>query len=287
MSKQAKLWDIDELRSRGFSIGSIVRVYMVNFITYDEAEVFPGPKLNVVIGPNGTGKSTMTHAICLACGGLPSSIGRSDDIREFVKRGKEHEVSFCEVSLLQADSVVTVRRFISTENKGSKWTINGQTSTQTAVKALMKSLNIDVDNLCSFMPQDKVGNFSQQTPQGILKKTLECIKMTEDKNLHQEQMELSNQQDAIAKIALDRDTQQTVVANLQQQINGMKTEVERIRQRDKMIENLHMHQVRLAGLDLKEKTEQKTKNQVRYIYYVQFMRHANMYPVKSCRLHFL
>ena len=50
---------------------------MVNFITYDEAEVFPGPRLNVVLGPNGTGKSTLTHAICLACAGKTSTVGRS------------------------------------------------------------------------------------------------------------------------------------------------------------------------------------------------------------------
>jgi recombinational DNA repair ATPase RecF len=29
---------------------------MVNFLTYDECEVFPGPRLNIVLGPNGTGK---------------------------------------------------------------------------------------------------------------------------------------------------------------------------------------------------------------------------------------
>jgi hypothetical protein len=46
-------WNVDELKERGYNVGSILRVYMVNFITYDEAEVFPGPKLNVVIGPNG------------------------------------------------------------------------------------------------------------------------------------------------------------------------------------------------------------------------------------------
>ena len=60
----------------GFKPGSIFRVSMLNFLTYDECEVFPGPKLNVVIGPNGTGKSTLTHAICLACAGSTGDVGK-------------------------------------------------------------------------------------------------------------------------------------------------------------------------------------------------------------------
>lgn len=60
----------------GFRVGSIYRVRMYNFLTFDECEVFPGPKLNVVIGPNGTGKSTLTHAICLACCGSTGDVGK-------------------------------------------------------------------------------------------------------------------------------------------------------------------------------------------------------------------
>ncbi len=61
---------------KGFRVGSIYRVFVMNFLTYDECEIFPGPKLNVVIGPNGTGKSAITHAICLACCGSTSDVGK-------------------------------------------------------------------------------------------------------------------------------------------------------------------------------------------------------------------
>ena len=58
----------EKLREKGYARGSIIRCRMHNFLTYDDVEVFPGPKLNVLLGPNGTGKSAITHAICLACG---------------------------------------------------------------------------------------------------------------------------------------------------------------------------------------------------------------------------
>ena len=48
--------------------GSIVRIKMVNFVTYTAAEFFPGPSLNMIIGPNGTGKSTLVCAICIGLG---------------------------------------------------------------------------------------------------------------------------------------------------------------------------------------------------------------------------
>jgi hypothetical protein len=48
--------------------GSIVRVKLENFVTYTAVEFFPGPSLNMVIGPNGTGKSTLVCAICLGLG---------------------------------------------------------------------------------------------------------------------------------------------------------------------------------------------------------------------------
>jgi hypothetical protein len=51
--------------------GSIVRVKLVNFVTYTSAEFHPGPSLNMVIGPNGTGKSTLVCAICLGLGWGP------------------------------------------------------------------------------------------------------------------------------------------------------------------------------------------------------------------------
>lgn len=55
----------------GFKPGAIVRIKLRDFVTYSNAEFFPGPKLNMVIGPNGTGKSTLVCAICLGLGWGP------------------------------------------------------------------------------------------------------------------------------------------------------------------------------------------------------------------------
>ena len=53
MSRGGGNVSLESVRLRGYKEGSIVRVQMHNFISYDDAVVYPGPKLNIVLGPNG------------------------------------------------------------------------------------------------------------------------------------------------------------------------------------------------------------------------------------------
>lgn len=62
-----------------FIPGSIVRIQLENFVTYDWVEFFPGAYLNMILGPNGTGKSSIACAICLGLNFPPSvRIGHSN-----------------------------------------------------------------------------------------------------------------------------------------------------------------------------------------------------------------
>lgn len=38
----SNLWDIENIKARGFRSGSILRIRMHNFLIYDDAQVFPG-----------------------------------------------------------------------------------------------------------------------------------------------------------------------------------------------------------------------------------------------------
>jgi hypothetical protein len=54
--------------SHRYVTGSIVRIACQSFLTYDQVEFQPGPALNMIIGPNGTGKSTIACAIAIGLG---------------------------------------------------------------------------------------------------------------------------------------------------------------------------------------------------------------------------
>ncbi|KAK4248885.1 hypothetical protein C7999DRAFT_40011 [Corynascus novoguineensis] len=156
-----------------FQPGAIVRVKVRNFVTYEEAEFFLGPNLNMVIGPNGTGKSSLVCAICLGLGYSSNVLGRASAFGEFVKHGKEEadiEVELQRLPEHPENYVVglTIRR----EDNSRKFTINGQRVTNKEVQKLMRSLRIQIDNLCQFLPQDKVAEFAALTPIELLEKTL-------------------------------------------------------------------------------------------------------------------
>lgn len=50
-------------------------------------DVTPGPHLNVIIGPNATGKSTIVNAICIGLAGKTGILGRSKDLHQYIKNG--------------------------------------------------------------------------------------------------------------------------------------------------------------------------------------------------------
>lgn len=52
-------------KNNSYIPGSIVRIQLRNFVTYDWVEFRPGPYLNMILGPNGTGKSSIACAIAL------------------------------------------------------------------------------------------------------------------------------------------------------------------------------------------------------------------------------
>ena len=51
-----------------------------------------------------------------------------------------------------------VKRRWTTDPKGkAKWSVNGEKKNEKEIRAFVADLNIQTDNLCQFLPQDKGG----------------------------------------------------------------------------------------------------------------------------------
>ncbi|KAL4917725.1 P-loop containing nucleoside triphosphate hydrolase protein [Aspergillus aurantiobrunneus] len=219
----------DQASQEEYKPGAIVRIKVTDFVTYTSAEFFPGPKLNMVIGPNGTGKSTLVCAICLGLGWGPQHLGRAKDPGEFVKHGCREatiEIELAGGPKFPRNPVVT--RTIKREGNKSTFTLNGKPAGMKQVLRLAQSFAIQIDNLCQFLPQDKVSEFAALTPIELLNSTQRAAAGTEMIELHENLKSLrAEQKNLQTNNQADRD----LLANLEDRQEMQRADVERVRQR--------------------------------------------------------
>lgn len=211
--------------------GSIVRLRLTNFVTYTAAEFHPGPSLNMIIGPNGTGKSTLVCAIALGLGAPPSVLGRAKDVGEFVRHGCK--VAETEIELAGnpdrhgGRNQVVGARFTREGNK-VEFSLNGRKTTKKEVQKLLAEFSIQVQNLCQFLPQDRVVEFAALNPVELLVQTQQAAAAPQVSEWHEDLKGMRREQKA------KQGQQQTLLENLkhmEQRQNLAEGDVQRLRER--------------------------------------------------------
>lgn len=82
----------------------------------------------MIIGPNGTGKSTIVCAIALGLGGTPALLGRAKNIAEFVKTGEDEAMIQIELKRTGGRPNAVIQRTIQKSNNQSSWRLDGMSS---------------------------------------------------------------------------------------------------------------------------------------------------------------
>lgn len=218
--------------------GAIVRVKMRNFVTYTNVEFRPGPSLNMVIGPNGTGKSTLVCAICLGLGWSPIHLGRAKDIGAYVKHGCKEASIEIEVQGKPTDEVNPVIKRTITESNKSFFFINGKPATYKSVQQLMKSFSIQIDNLCQFLPQDRVAEFAALDPVNLLRETQRAAAKPEVLEWHEALQKIGKEQKALKA---QHEADASTLANLESRQRALEPDVARLRERRDVLREIEMH----------------------------------------------
>ncbi|CAD6565919.1 MAG: Structural maintenance of chromosomes protein 5 [Cyphobasidiales sp. Tagirdzhanova-0007] len=219
-----------------YVMGSVVRIKCHNFLTYYDIECMPGPHLNMIYGPNGAGKSSIAAAIAIGLGFPAKVMGRSKDLKQFVREGCTE--GYVEIELKgrpRKDGTIKnliVVRHMQAKNNASSFQLQGQTVTQAAVTEAVRDLNVNVDNLCSFLPQDRVAAFSALSGPDLLTET----QRVSDAKLVDLQEQLAEQ-----KIALDASQNDLVksaaqLGDKEKKLNSMEKDVRRHNEKER-IEN--------------------------------------------------
>ncbi|KAF1916999.1 hypothetical protein BDU57DRAFT_475905 [Ampelomyces quisqualis] len=217
-----------------FMPGTLVRVKLTNFVTYTAAEFHLGPSLNMIIGPNGTGKSTLVCAICLGLGWSSEHLGRAKEIGLFVKNGSDE--AEIEIELAAAPGMTTnpvVRRLIRKSDGKTIFWINNKQSSKAAVLALCKQFSIQIDNLCQFLPQDRVVEFAKMSDVDRLRETQRAAAPRQMVEWHDQLKALRTEEKALET---KQHAEKRHLEGLERQQNADREDVERFHQREGLVQ---------------------------------------------------
>lgn len=218
-----------------FRPGFIRNVKVWNFTTYSYTEFCLSPTLNMIIGPNGSGKSTLVASICIGLAGNITLIKRKN-LKSMIKTG--HESAAVEITLENHEGkspIVVKREFTAKE---SAWTINGQRSTETKVRKLRSEFNIQLDNLCHFLPQERVAEFAGLSPEKLL---METERTLGDGHLLRKHEELIGHDNTCQTYINKIEELKTRLAQLQKEKTTLEEEAKKFEEYEKKAEEISNH----------------------------------------------
>lgn len=158
---------------------------------------------------------------------------------EFVKHGEQEAIIEIE---LAADPKrhrrnPVIKCNIKRENNKCTYSIDDKPSNKKTVIELCKSFTIQIDNLCQFLPQDKVVEFAAMTPVELLRSTQRAVAPQEMLDMHDELKEHRQKQKNIqAKAQADQDA----LNNLENRQRMQADDVQRMRDREAIKEHLRL-----------------------------------------------
>ena len=137
-------------------------------------------------------------------------------------------------------------RTIRRDGNKSSYSLRGVGSTLAMVRDLAKHFDIQVDNLCQFLPQDKVVEFAAMTSVELLKSTQEAAGSERMLEWHEELKELRKTQVSVQRRQRDGVEQ---LRNLQGKQDSSRVDVERMRERTATQKHLgYLEQARPVAL---------------------------------------
>ncbi|KMS98888.1 hypothetical protein BVRB_3g067820 [Beta vulgaris subsp. vulgaris] len=157
---------------RLISAGTIRRIKLENFMCHSNLEIEFGDYVNFITGQNGSGKSAILTALCVAFGSRAKATNRAATLKDFIKTG----CSYASVQVVlknegddafkqefYGESIIIERRITETSSSLVLKDQQGRriSNKKEELRELVEHFNIDVENPCVIMSQDKSREFLQ------------------------------------------------------------------------------------------------------------------------------
>ena len=142
---------------------------------------------------------------------------------------------------------------IRRESNKSVYYINGTPSNKKKVVELARSFSIQIDNLCQFLPQDKVVEFAAMTPVELLRSTQRAVASEEMLEWHESLKVLrSDQRTVQQENVLDLE----MLAGLERRQRMQEADVERMREREEIVERVRLLEYSRPYAEYREKKDE-------------------------------
>lgn len=155
----------------GEKAGIIRRIRVENFMCHSNLSIDLNPHVNFITGQNGSGKSALLTALCVAFGIKARGTQRANTMKDFIKTGCTYALVSVEMKNegedafkhhLYGDTICVERRI--TASGVSTFCVKDHQGRKIATRkdevvALVEHFNIEVQNPCVIMTQDKSKEF--------------------------------------------------------------------------------------------------------------------------------
>lgn len=214
-------------KENGYPGGTILKIHVVNFMCHKNLEIDLGPRINFIVGHNGSGKSAILTALSVCLGGKATNTDRGKSLKELIRRGEsranisvyiQNTGSEAYQRDLYGDVIEIVRTFSTDGSQSYKLKSNKGRIVSTKKEELINILDrfqILIDNPLAILSQDAARSFlTSSTPvslynflsQGInheaMKRTIQQISASSSKT--QSGLEPLRKEFEIKKSVLDK-----------------------------------------------------------------------------------
>lgn len=205
--------------------------------------------MNLIIGPNGTGKSTIVSALAVVFCAPLSLLGRNTDLAAFVKHGEKSatiELSIYDPQRPDNGSVTRLKRQFNSDGKSVSF-IDGNKCNTSAVRQIATRYDVQLDNLTQFMPQEKICEFATMEPGELLSLAVRSLG-----GMHRSEQygKLVNTDANLAKETDDLQTLHRSINDLDQKQQDARAEVDAFQQQQELLDRAKALSICVPHLEL-------------------------------------
>ncbi|KAI3646376.1 hypothetical protein MP228_009304 [Amoeboaphelidium protococcarum] len=241
---------------QNFLPGAIKKIYLKDFLTYSKLSVDMGPKFNFIIGANGTGKSSIVCAICLGLGCSPDTLKRASKLKDFVRHGQDEAVIKLTLQGRDGDDVVIKRKFKADRVRNinnTTWFLNQKAVDEDVILKTVADLDINLDNLCNFLPQERVASFAQMSANKLMVETMRTVG---GQAMVDQYDRLCSQKEVEQGLAQTLQIEQDQLTDHIQRNREMEAEVERYKEHERIKRTISMLEKKRPWIEYNHAREQ-------------------------------